>query len=199
MSGVAAWLSRYDTLATTHDTRQLEIFVRNGLPQEVATALRQGRPRRATLDRPGQGRDGHRRRVGARRRAQPLDGCTTAPGTRISTSSCTRMAAPGRLIGGDHLLPHAPPVAIMAPRVRRSTAGATAPDARYLTSLRATPRDGGHHGPARSRCAVRGRARAHRPATSSARSGGRRRPSTSWPTVPGRRSSSPGPSGAGTR
>ena len=39
--GVAEWLSRYEALADDHETHQLEIFVQHGLPQQIATALRQ--------------------------------------------------------------------------------------------------------------------------------------------------------------
>jgi glyoxylase-like metal-dependent hydrolase (beta-lactamase superfamily II) len=136
-AGVAEWLSRYEALVEDHDTRQLEIFVEHGLPQDVATALRQAaRIARhwiapAEVDvviADGTVLEGEHSRWTVHHR----------PGHSHLDIVLHEDDGAGRLIAGDHLLGHAPPVAIMAPAFGDPNPERPRPMVDYLASLRAT-------------------------------------------------------------
>jgi glyoxylase-like metal-dependent hydrolase (beta-lactamase superfamily II) len=133
--GVAEWLSRYEAVAADHATHQLEIFVQHGLPQQVATALRETErvarhwiaPARVdTIIEDGSVLESARSRWTVHHR----------PGHSHLDVVLHEEQGARRLIAGDHLLAHAPPIAIMSPKVdawRRPR-----PMLDYVASLHAT-------------------------------------------------------------
>jgi glyoxylase-like metal-dependent hydrolase (beta-lactamase superfamily II) len=135
--GVAEWLSRYEALADDHETHQLEIFVQHGLPQQVATALRQtervarhwSAPARVdTVIEDGSVLEGARSRWTVHHR----------PGHSHLDVVLHEDEGSRRLIAGDHLLAHAPPIAIMSPKFDGWPRPRPRPMLDYLASLRAT-------------------------------------------------------------
>jgi glyoxylase-like metal-dependent hydrolase (beta-lactamase superfamily II) len=133
--GVAEWLSRYDALAADHETHQLEIFVQHGLPQQIATALRQteriarhwtAAARVDTIIEDGSVLEGARSRWTVHHR----------PGHSHLDVVLHEDEGARRLIAGDHLLADAPPIAIMSPKF--DPWPRPRPMLDYLASLRAT-------------------------------------------------------------